>query len=144
MEAPMPGCIFCEIVAGRAPANFVYRDERCVAFMDIQPITPGHLLVVPVQHAASLAELDLGAGEHVFQVAQRMAAALRRSGIRCEGIDLFLADGAVAGQTVFHVHMHVIPRFAGDGFGLRFPPGYGRRPAGAELDAQAAQIAAQL
>ena len=140
----MPGCIFCDILAGRAQASFVHRDDRCAAFMDIQPITPGHLLVVPVRHAASLAELDPDTGGHIFRVAQRMAAAVRRSGIRCEGIDLFLADGAAAGQDVFHVHLHVIPRFAGDGFGLRFPPGYGRRPARADVDALAAQIASGL
>ncbi len=140
----MPDCIFCEILAGRAPASIVYRDEQCVVFMDIQPITPGHLLVVPAQHAASLPELDPAAGGHIFQVAQRMAAALRRSGVRCEGISLSLADGAAAGQTVFHMHLHVIPRFAGDGFGLRLPPGFGRRPAKTDLDALAAQIGAGL
>jgi histidine triad (HIT) family protein len=137
----MPGCIFCEIIAGRAPASFVYRDEQCAAFMDVQPVTAGHLLVVPVRHAESLAELDADTSGHIFQVAQRLAAAARRSGIPCQGINLFLADGA-AGQDVFHVHLHVIPRFAGDGFGLRFPPTYGRRPPRSELEALAAQIVA--
>jgi histidine triad (HIT) family protein len=136
----MSGCIFCEIIAGRAPASVVHRDEQCVAFMDVQPINPGHLLVVPIVHAASLAELPPDTGGHIFRVAQSLAGGLRRSGMRCEGIDLFLADGAAAGQEVFHIHMHVIPRFAYDGFGLRFPPGYGRRPARADLDAVAEKI----
>jgi histidine triad (HIT) family protein len=140
----MPGCIFCEILAGRAPASLVHRDGQCAAFMDIQPVTPGHLLVVPLQHAASLAELPAETGGHMFQVAQRLAAALPRSGIRCEGVNLFLANGAVAGQDVFHVHLHVIPRFSGDGFGLRFPRTYGQRPARADLDTQAAQIISAL
>jgi len=69
-----------------------------------------------------------------------MAAAIRRSGLTAEGINLFLADGKVAGQTVFHVHLHVLPRFSGDGFGLRFPADYGRLPPRKELDAHATAI----
>lgn len=117
----------------------VYEDERTVAFMDIQPITPGHLVVVPRAHAASLSELELEDGERVFRVGQQAAAALRASGLRCEGVNLFLADGEAAGQDVFHVHLHVIPRYAGDGFGLRLPPDYSIRPR-AELDETAEAV----
>ncbi|MDW8317872.1 MAG: HIT family protein [Anaerolineae bacterium] len=137
----MTRCIFCDIVAGLAPASVVHRDERCVAFMDLYPITPGHLLVVPRRHAASLAELDPADGGHLFVTAQRMAAALRRSGLRCEGVNLFLADGEAAGQEIFHVHLHVVPRFAGDGVKVRAATG---RPTRGELDAHAAAIAAVL
>ncbi|MBC7236530.1 MAG: HIT family protein [Chloroflexi bacterium] len=140
----MASCIFCEIVANRQPASFVYRDELCAAFMDIQPVTRGHLLVIPNRHAAFLVELDPRVGGHLFAVAQRLAQALRESEVRCEGINLFLADGTVAGQEVFHVHLHVIPRHRGDGFGLRFPPDYGRRPPRHELDAVAESIRAAL
>jgi histidine triad (HIT) family protein len=112
----------------------VYADERAVAFMDIQPVTPGHLLVVPRAHVAYLAELDPETGGHLFQVGMELAAAVRRSHIRSEGVNLFLADGEAAGQEVFHVHLHVIPRFAGDGFGFRFGPGYHRLPDRASLD----------
>lgn len=136
----MHDCIFCAILAGRAPASLVYRDERCAAFLDIRPVNPGHTLVVPIRHAASLAELDPEDGAQLFRVAQRLAAALRRSGLRCEGVNLFLADGEAAGQEVFHVHLHVLPRFRGDGFGLRFPPGYGQNPPRAELDEIAQRI----
>ncbi|HPL28991.1 MAG TPA: HIT family protein [Anaerolineae bacterium] len=136
----MDDCIFCGIFAGRLPASMVYRDERCAAFMDIRPVTPGHLLVVPVRHAAYLAELDAEDGAQLFRVAQRLAAALRQSGVRCEGVNLFLADGEAAGQEVYHVHLHVLPRFRGDGFGLRFPPGYGHRPPRPELDEIAGRI----
>jgi histidine triad (HIT) family protein len=136
----MPTCIFCDLLAGAAPASFVYRDEVCAAFMDIQPVNPGHLLVVPVAHAADLAALPPETGAQLMRVAQRLAAALRQSGVRCEGVDLFLADGVAAGQEVFHVHLHVIPRFAGDGFGFRFGPKYHKLPPRAELERIAAAI----
>jgi len=136
----MDDCIFCAILAGRQPASFVYRDERCAAFLDIRPVNPGHTLVVPIRHAANLAELDPEDGAQMFRVARRLAAMLRRSGLRCEGVNLFLADGEAAGQEIFHVHLHVLPRFRGDGFGLRFPPGYGQHPPRAELDQIARRI----
>ena len=140
----MQDCIFCRIVAGQEPASVVYRDERCTAFLDVQPVNPGHLLVIPNRHAAHLAELDPEDGAQVWRVAQRLAGPLRLAGVRCEGTNLFLADGAPAGQTVFHVHLHVIPRFRGDGFGLRFPPGYGQRPPRADLDILARSISAHM
>lgn len=146
----MGACVFCDIVAGALPASVVYRDNLCCAFMDIQPVNPGHLLVVPLEHAASLSALDPDTGGHMFTVAQRLAAALyaasasSSSGLRCQGVNLFLADGALAGQEVFHVHLHVIPRYAGDSFGLRFGPGYGRRLQRGELDRAAGEIRAAL
>jgi histidine triad (HIT) family protein len=138
---------------GDLPSSVVYRDEVCSAFMDIQPVNPGHTLVVPNDHAACLAELDAQTGGHLFTVGQRIAAALHSAsalsgapapngaaGLRCEGVNLFLADGEVAGQEVFHVHLHVIPRFRRDGFGFRFGPTYGVRPPRAELDRMAGEI----
>jgi diadenosine tetraphosphate (Ap4A) HIT family hydrolase len=133
-------CIFCDIVSSQDQASLVHADDRVVAFMDIQPVNTGHLLVVPRLHASQLADLDPAIGGHIFQVGMRLAAALRRSGVRCEGIDFFLADGPAAGQEVMHVHLHVIPRFVGDGFGFRFGPGYFQRPARASLDQVAADI----
>jgi histidine triad (HIT) family protein len=126
-------------VAGDGETSVVHEDERTVAFMDIRPVVRGHLLVVPRVHAAGLAELDPEDGAQLVRVGQRAAAALRASSLRCEGVNLFLADGEAAGQEVFHVHLHVLPRHAGDGFGLRFPPDYAirQRP---ELDEAAAAI----
>ena len=124
----MSDCVFCRILAGQQPGTFLYRDEACAAFMDIQPVNPGHLLVVPVRHAAQLADLDAPTAGRMMQLAQRLAAALRASGLRCEGVNLLLADGKAAMQEVFHVHLHVFPRFAGDGFGLRFGPHYRELP----------------
>jgi histidine triad (HIT) family protein len=148
----MTGCIFCDILAGQVPASFVYRDDICTAFMDIQPVNTGHLLVVPNRHATCLADASTGSaqvlppetGAQMFRVAQQLAAALRRSGVRCEGVNIFLADGSAAGQEVFHVHLHVIPRWVGDGFGLRFGPVYGTRPPRAELEQVAQRIRTAL
>lgn len=136
----MNDCIFCAILAGEQPASVVYQDDLCTAFMDVQPVNNGHVLVVPNTHAASLAELDPETGGQMFRVAQRIAAALRCCTVRCEGVNLFLADGGVAMQSVFHVHLHVLPRYEGDGFGLRFGPSYLDRPERAELDRVAEEI----
>ncbi len=140
----MAECIFCRIIAGEAPASLVYEDPVCVAFMDIHPLNPGHLLVVPRVHAAGLASLPEQTGGRLFQVAQKLAAALRHSGLRCEGINLFLADGTAAGQEVFHVHLHVLPRFAGDGFGFKRSPGSGPQQERQVLDGYAQDIRQRL
>lgn len=141
----MSDCVFCRILDGGLPGSFVYRDDRCAAFMDIQPVNPGHLLVIPIKHAAHLADIDTEAAADLMRVAHAAAAALRASGLPCEGVNFFLADGAAAMQEVFHVHLHVFPRFAGDGFGLKFSPEYyTRRPARPELDEVAARLAARM
>jgi diadenosine tetraphosphate (Ap4A) HIT family hydrolase len=132
-------CVFCGIVHGDVEHSSVYEDERVVAFLDIQPVVRGHLLVVPREHAANLADLDGEDGAAMFETGRRAAAALRVSGLRCEGVNLFVADGEAAGQDVFHVHLHVIPRYEGDGFSLRFPPDYAIRPR-EELDEAASAI----
>lgn len=115
-----------------------------MSFMDIRPINLGHALVIPKRHAATLATLPLDLGGQVFQRAMAVAEGLRRSGIRCEAVNLHLADGEAAGQEIDHVHIHVIPRFAGDGFGFRVAPGYGRMPDRTELDANARTIQAAM
>jgi histidine triad (HIT) family protein len=130
----MGDCIFCDILAGTQQSSVAYQDDLCTAFMDIQPVNPGHVLVIPNRHAAFLGDLDEETGAHMFRLAQRLAGALRRSGVRCEGVNLFLADGEAAMQEVFHVHLHVFPRYAGDGFGLTFGPEYFYRPERSELD----------
>jgi histidine triad (HIT) family protein len=139
-QVPMTDCIFCRIVAGDLPSSLVLRDERCIAFMDLQPVNAGHVLVVPLSHAAHLADLEPATAGYLMVVAQRIAAALRASPLQCEGVNLLLADGEAAGQEVFHVHVHVVPRYAGDGFGFRFGPGYANLPAREQLDQAAAQL----
>jgi diadenosine tetraphosphate (Ap4A) HIT family hydrolase len=136
------GCVFCRIVAGEAPASVVFEDELTLAFMDIRPVTPGHLLVVPKLHATHLADLPADTGAAIMKAAMRCAAALRASPVETDGINLFLADGAAAGQVVFHVHMHVLPRYAGDGFRLSLH--YDPPPPRAALDEQASEIVMSL
>lgn len=136
----MSDCVFCEIVRGTAQSSPVYADDIVVAFMDIQPVNEGHVLIVPRDHAAGLDELNRETGAQLFRVAMDLSSALRRSAVRCEGVDLFLADGEAAGQEVFHVHLHVIPRYRGDGFGFRFGPAYHDLPERAQLDQVAADI----
>jgi histidine triad (HIT) family protein len=136
----MSDCIFCEILAGKTPANFVYRDELCAAFMDIRPVNPGHILVIPTRHAILLPELDEASIRQMLFTAQQVDAAIRASGLKCEGVNLFLADGRAAGQDVMHVHLHVIPRFRGDGHHLRFSPAYFIPTPAAELEKTAQLI----
>ncbi|HEV8229946.1 MAG TPA: HIT family protein [Candidatus Limnocylindria bacterium] len=133
-------CVFCEIVAGREPASFVHRDAEAVAFMNIREINEGHTLVVPTRHAASLADLDAPSAAAMWSLALRVAAALRRSHVRCDGVNLLLSDGAVAGQDVFHTHLHVVPRWPGDGFGFRLPSRHDAPLPREQLDETAARI----
>ena len=115
-EPVTSGCVFCDIVGGQEEASLVHEDDTVVAFMDLHPVTPGHVLVVPRAHAVGLEDLDEDTGAQVWSVGHRLARALRRSGLPCEGINLFVCDGEAAWQTVFHFHLHVIPRSAGDGW----------------------------
>jgi histidine triad (HIT) family protein len=133
-------CVFCEIVAGRSPASFVQEGDEAVAFMDIGGVNEGHTLVVPRRHATLLGELDTKSAAAVWSLGLRVAAAVRRSGLRCEGVNLLLSDGEAAGQEVFHVHLHVLPRWAGDGFGFRRPARDRDDAPRAELDEAAARI----
>jgi len=110
--------------------------------MDIQPVNPGHLLVVPRRHGPLMQDFDESTAAHVWLVAMRMGEALRSSGVRCEGINLLVPDGEAAFQDIPHFHVHVIPRYIGDGFGLTFPPGYENMPARAELDVIAQHVRA--
>ena len=137
-------CIFCQIVEGTLPSSKVYEDEICLAFLDIQPVNPGHILIVPKLHFADLSDLPANIGAHIFQIAQQIALTLPKTAVKSEGVDLFLAHGEAAGQEIFHVHLHIIPRYEGDGFGFRFGLNYTNPPEQHELDAIAAQIKQQL
>lgn len=140
----MADCVFCRIIKGDAPSSVVYEDPATIAFMDIHPVNPGHVLVIPKQHCVYISDMNPEEFTGIFVVAQKLAAAVRISGIPCEGVNLILADGEAAGQEVFHVHVHILPRFSGDGFGFKFGPGYSSLPARRELDECAAQIRSGL
>jgi diadenosine tetraphosphate (Ap4A) HIT family hydrolase len=107
-------CVFCAIAAGHEPASFVHEDDTVIAFMDHQPMNPGGVVVTSREHVPSLSDLPEALGARMFAVAARIQRSVRESGVRCEGINLFLADGECAGQDVFHVHLLVVPRFGGD------------------------------
>jgi histidine triad (HIT) family protein len=134
----MEDCVFCAIVAGEAPASVVYEDETICSFLTIGPVNTGHLLVIPKQHRPFLSDLDEETGMHLFRVSMNLAKALRHSGLPCEGINLFLADGKAAFQEVFHLHMHVFPRFQGDPF--KIVANWKIEPSRQELDEIAERI----
>ena len=137
-------CIFCKILAGHSPVSMVCIEDRVAAFMDIQPVNPGHILIVPRTHASNLAALDPDDGAQLWRTGQQLALALYQTSLKCEAVNFFLADGSAAGQDVFHVHLHVIPRYAGDGFGLVFSPNYQKLPPRSQLDADAEKIRSAL
>ena len=109
------GCVFCAIVAGEAPSRVVHEDERTLAFLDIVPLTRGHALVVPKRHATNLFEIDDDDLAAVAATAKRVGAAAMEA-FGADGLNLLQTNGAVAMQTVFHLHVHVLPRYVGDGF----------------------------
>jgi histidine triad (HIT) family protein len=119
-----PDCIFCKIIAGELPSQRVDEDERTVAFMDISPATRGHALVIPRRHAADLLAIDPDDLAATAQAAQRLA---RRAvpALGADGVNLINSCGAPAWQTVFHFHIHVIPRYEGDPLRLPWVPGAG-------------------
>ncbi|MCX6257215.1 MAG: HIT family protein [Bacteroidia bacterium] len=117
----MEDCIFCKIIRAEIPCIKVFENDLVIAFMDIRPVTPGHLLVVPKKHAAIIPDLDNESLAEMISIAKDLDIAVRNSGIPCEAVNLQVADGKAAGQEVPHVHLHIIPRTTGDGFGLRMP-----------------------
>jgi histidine triad (HIT) family protein len=135
-----PDCVFCDIVSVTADASFVYRDDLVSAFLDILPVTPGHLLVVPNEHLVSLADVPDTLIARVFTVARDLAGALRASDLQADGASQALADGEAAGQEVWHTHVHVIPRFDGDGFSIAADAWSNPPPDRDELDSIAARI----
>jgi histidine triad (HIT) family protein len=119
-----PDCLFCKIVAGEIPGTIVAEDDRTVAFMDINPATRGHALVVPRRHAADLGEIDAEDLAAVAGAAQRLARRAREA-LGADGVNLMNSWGSDAWQTVFHFHLHVIPRYAGDPLQLPWRPAPG-------------------
>jgi histidine triad (HIT) family protein len=119
-----PDCIFCKIIAGDLPASVIDSDERTISFMDINPATAGHALVVPRAHARDLLSIDPVDLQAVVRSAQRVAALIDRT-LDADGINLINSCGAAAWQTVFHFHIHVIPRYVGDPLELPWRPAAG-------------------
>lgn len=117
-------CIFCQIIAGEIPAQVVEQDESTLTFMDIAPATRGHALVIPKRHAADLLEIDSADLAAVAAAAKRQALRVRDR-LGADGVNLINSCGAAAWQTVFHFHVHVIPRYEGDPLKLPWIPASG-------------------
>ena len=114
-------CVFCAIGEGRAPAEVVFEDEETLAFMDINPANPGHTLVIPKQHVRNIYELDEQTAAAVMKTTVRVARAIRRA-LQPNGMNLIQSNERAASQEIFHFHMHIIPRWYGDGLRLTRPP----------------------
>jgi histidine triad (HIT) family protein len=119
-----PDCIFCKILAGEIPANIVDEDERTIAFMDIAPATRGHALVIPRAHATDLLSVPAEDLQAVALAARRLAGLVKER-LGASGVNLLNSCGAAAWQSVFHFHVHVIPRYEGDPLRLPWVPGAG-------------------
>ncbi|MDO8435542.1 MAG: HIT family protein [bacterium] len=110
----MTDCIFCKIIAGELPSTKVYEDDHCLAFLDIRPVTKGHTLVVPKGHVTDVATADPEVMANVSRALPKIARAVV-SGVNAQGFNCTTNNGAVAGQIIFHLHFHIIPRFSDDG-----------------------------
>jgi histidine triad (HIT) family protein len=108
-------CIFCKIIAGELPSAKIYEDDLVFSFLDISPVNPGHLLVIPKEHHVSASTVPEETAGRMFHVASSLGVAARRA-LDADGFNLHLADGACAGQVVMHAHLHMIPRDVEDGF----------------------------
>ena len=136
-------CIFCDLIQGAAEVSICYEDAEAIAFMDIQPVNPGHVLVVPRHHYEGLHDLPRDLGMHLLEVAMRLASVVKTA-TECPGMNMVVNSGAAAGQDVFHYHVHLIPRREGDGFDIPLPFPGSEMPDRTLLDAMAARIIAVL
>lgn len=137
---PPEQCIFCRLIKGEIPASRVHEDALTVAFMDVGQVNPGHLLVAVKRHAATLLDITPEEAAAVMQTARRLALAIEAA-FAPPGITLLQANGKAGEQTVFHFHLHLLPRHEGDGVGLAWPR---KTPPREELEAYAARIRAAL
>jgi histidine triad (HIT) family protein len=114
-------CVFCAIIEGRAPAEVVFENEETLAFMDINPANPGHTLVIPKRHVRNVYELDEETAAAVMKVTVGVARAIKRA-LQPDGMNLVQSNERAGGQEIFHFHIHIVPRWYGDGLRLARPP----------------------
>lgn len=136
----MSDCVFCKIVAGQIPSTRVYEDESTLVFMDIGEVNPGHVLVTVKTHVENIFGLNDTLAAAVFRTAARAARAVQKA-YAPEGVTLYQANGTAAGQTVFHFHLHLVPRYAQDGMRLTWPA---KNPPREQLEANAARLRTAL
>ena len=133
-------CIFCKIANGDIPSSTIYEDDFFRVILDLSPATKGHALILPKQHMANVFEMDDATAGKVFVLASRIAKAMKAA-LKCDGLNIVQNNGEVAGQTVFHFHMHIIPRYENDGQKITWVPGTSEAD---EREAIANQIKALL
>jgi histidine triad (HIT) family protein len=136
----MSDCVFCRIVAGQIPSTKVYEDEHTLAFMDLGQVNPGHVLVAVKKHAANIYELDDVQAAAVARASTRVARAIREA-FAPAGLSVYQANGKAAGQTVFHYHVHLLPRHEADGMELTWPV---KNPPREKLEGYAEKIRKQF
>jgi histidine triad (HIT) family protein len=141
--ASQPSCPFCDLIKGAGEVSMCYEDSDVVAFMDIQPVNAGHVLVVPREHYASLDDIPHSLAMHLFEVAMELAPVVKQVA-GADGMNVVVNSGAAAGQDVFHYHVHVIPRRPNDGFDIPLPFGGSEMPDRTVLDMNAARIIATM
>jgi histidine triad (HIT) family protein len=141
--APQQSCPFCDLIHGAAEVSMCFEDTEVVAFMDIQPVNAGHVLVVPREHFESLEDIPPSLAAHLFQVAMQLAPIVKQVA-KADGLNIVVNSGAAAGQDVFHYHVHVIPRRPDDGFDVPLPFAGSAMPDRTVLDMNAARIIAAL
>ena len=140
METAPRECVFCGLVARRLPASVVLEDDEIIVLMDIQPVTAGHLMVIPTAHVSRLEDLSQEVSTLMFERARVVSIALYQSALRPQGLNLLLSDGEAAMQEIGHLHLHLIPRYEDDGFGLVMPNINKQFPERTELDRHADAI----
>lgn len=132
-------CVFCRIIAGEETVSIVHEDDRAVAFMDIQPASPGHVLVVSREHHADLFDVPPALAAHCLGVAQELAPGIREA-TGAAAVNLFSANGKAGGQDVLHFHLHLIPVREGEPFDLQLPKEDAPVPSRSQLDVMATRI----
>ncbi len=132
----MSDCIFCKIAGGEIPSKTLYEDEKFRVILDLGPATRGHALILPKEHAANIYELPDETAAAAFVLGKKIAGILRDK-LKCDGLNLIQNNGETAGQTVNHFHLHVIPRYEGDGQKIGWIPG---KPSQEELEAVRKEI----
>jgi histidine triad (HIT) family protein len=118
----MSDCIFCKIANGEIPSATLYEDEEFRVILDLGPATKGHALILPKSHAANICELPDELVSKAMLLAKKMAGRMKET-LNCDGLNIVQNNGEPAGQTVFHFHMHLIPRYEGDHAGITWNPG---------------------
>jgi histidine triad (HIT) family protein len=138
-EEKNPNCVFCRIIGGEETVSVIHEDDEVIAFLDVQPLYRGHVLVLPKRHYKNLFYVPEDLAARTFATAQRLLAGLRKA-TGCRAVNLFSPNGAAGGQDVFHFHLHLIPVPEGMPFPLQLPDPSAEVPSRSELDVMAARL----